>query len=265
MEIQVRLRQFWGSIAGIEPAVPAASYQPHVPPEDDPESIVETSDEPPQWAADSISGRNLIIVYTDSRGQGSERQIVCRSLEQKANGLFLNAICMLRHRSRTFRADRVSEIIDPITGEVHAPGLTYLSDFLPDSVSTSSFRYGLSVQEYSALNSALNVLAFMARCDGNWHPLEQDAIEEFVTSYWMRSEIAAHLDLNEVARHAARLAPDAEVFWTSMMACSRHLVLGQIICRHISALIDADGFHHPNELYWGRQIDEFLRDARDDR
>jgi hypothetical protein len=253
-----RLNNLWQEIRTLRPTVAPASYMPTIPDQDSEETLVEEAEAAPSWEAQSISGRNIIIIYSDSKGQGSERQVICRKLDVKGGVVYLTALCLLRERVRTFRTDRVSSVIDPVSGEIFEPGKDYFLDFDHDSKSASRFDYGLSVTQFAALNSALNVLAFMARCDGEWHELEADAIEDFVTAFWMREEVRADLDLDAVSKHAARLAPDAETFWTSLMACQRHPVLSSILRRHIANVIDADGHHHPVELYWARQIDDFL-------
>ena len=261
MKLSDKARALWADVRGSAPVVETANYSPELPEEDCPETVVPASDAPPARPAGSIAGRTLVIVYSDSRGAVSERQIICHELGAKAGVLYLKGWCLLRQQLRSFRADRVRLVIDPVTGEIHDPGTSFILAFAPDTTTSSRFHYGLSPKEYGAFNAALNVLAFMARCDGEWHALEAEAIEAFATSYWMRAEIAAPLDLDEVNRHAARLAPDAEVFFTSLIACAAHPVLAPVIRRHVAAVIDADGLHHPLEAYWGRQVDEMLAEG----
>src|SRR5690606_1707583 len=105
-----------------------------------------------------------------------ERLVLCRRLNSKAGTLYLDAFCYVRERPRSFRADRIRSLVDHETGEVHSPGSSYLELYLPNSVSAAPFRYGLPPTQFADFNAALNVLAFMARCDGKWHPLEADAI-----------------------------------------------------------------------------------------
>lgn len=255
------LLNLWAELRGIRSAPPPIQLRPTLPATDAPEleaDAEDAGDAPPSWAPQSITGRTFVLAYADSKGQASERQVQCRQLAERAGTLYLHAFCFARERLRTFRADRIRTIMDTETGELFEPGMELLAHFLPNIVSKSRLHYGLPPQRFADFNAALNVLAFMARCDGHWHPLEAESIEDFAAGYWLRAEIDAPLDLGEVAHHVARLAPDAETFWVSLNRCAADPILSTIIRRHVSALIDADGEHHPLELYWGRQIDEFL-------
>lgn len=260
MSIVSRGLEFWRDIRGLQPLSPHSEFEPILPDVDaEEESEIETVDDaPPKWHAEPISGRIVVISYCDSKDQLSERQISCLRLEQKAEHLYLLARCHSRQRLRNFRSDRIRAVIDSQSGEIFEPGEAFLALFDPDSQSAAQFRYGMSPQQFADFNAALNVLAFMARCDGEWHPLEAEALEDFATSYWLRAEISAALDLQEVARHAARLSPDPEIFWASLLRCTANRIISQIIRRHVAAVIDADGIHHPLEIYWGREVQSFL-------
>lgn len=262
MSLRQRALAFWREVRSHPPVAPPADFTPRLPSDDAEELHVEDPGEaPPGWPVEQVSGHTVVIRYRDSKGQESERQLTCRRLEHRGGQTYLHAFCFSRQRLRCFRADRIASVIDPSTGEVFNPGSRFLDLFAPDSESAAPFRYGLSPAAYADLNAALNVLAFVARCDGAWHPLEKEAIEEFVTSYWLRAEHPCSLDLDDVTLHAARLAPDAETFWASLLRCSRHPVLAPIIRRHIGAVIDADGVHHPTEIYWAGEISDFLSEG----
>lgn len=251
--------EFWVEIRSVRSPAPAATYTPIVPDEDFIDT--ETGEHgPPDWPVQSITGRSLILTYLDARGQSSERQVMCRKLSRNGEHRYLHAFCFVRHALRQFRVDRIRLIIDPETGELFDPATTLLDQFMPDSVAASPHRYGLSPRVYADLNAALNVLAFIARCDGQWHPLEEDRIADFATAFWMRSEINAPLHVDEIMKHAARLAPDAETFWVSLTRCAEHPVLSQIIRRHASSVIAADGVMHEKEFYWGSRLDAFMQE-----
>lgn len=247
--------ELWVEIRAWRTQPPPVTITVSLPDQDDDDG---DDDDFPSWEAQSISGRALVIQYMDSKGQPSERQIMCRRLDLKGPHLYLFAYCYAREKIRNFRADRIVMIVDSETGEVHEPGITYLELFTPQAVTDAPFRYGLSPQGYADFNAALNVLLFMARCDGKFHPLEEDRIEDFAASYWLKAEITTAFDQAEIMRHARRLAPDAETFWVSLTRCKANPLLRSMIRRHVSAVIDADGAHHDKELFWGAQIDNFL-------
>lgn len=239
----------------VTPVAPV-NYHPSIEQDDEQDMLDSPGDE---WQAETITGRSYVIEYTGSNGASSTRQILCRRLEKRAQLLYLHAFCYARDRLRCFRGDRIAAIIDPVTGEVHEPGLLLLNQFALESSSASPFRMGLAPRQYADFNAALNVLAFMARCDGHWHDAEAERIEDFAISYWLRSDIEATLDTDEVIRLAKRLAPDAETFWVSLNRCAENATMSRLLRMHVGALIEADGILHEKEAFWGMKIDEHLR------
>lgn len=209
-------------------------------------------------ARDALSGTQVEIEYVDSRGQGSVRRVVCLRLEGRAGLKYLHTRCLERRAPRVFRVDRIAALIDPATGEIHQPGSLWLAQFDADFVTDAPFRYGLSPTQYSDFNAGLAVLAFIARCDGRWHDLEGEAIEAFASAFWIRSELSVPFDETAIMRHAARLGPDAESLLDALPRCGANPVLRQIICRHVEAVVNADGHLHPKEVYWAAQIGEAL-------
>lgn len=197
--------------------------------------------------------------YVDSKHQPSTRRVACQRIERHGPHSYLFGHCLERQALRRFRVDRVAAVIDPATGEVHEPGGAWLLRFTPDVATASPLHFGLSVAAHANFIAALNVLAFLARCDGRWHDLENDAIEGFAASWWLRAEIAAPFDGDEVLRRAARLGPDPETFYLSLARCAADPLLRQILARHVAAVIDADGHHHPKELFWAGEVVEALR------
>lgn len=249
--------ELWIGISGLPPSPPPANYTPRLPEADDAEDEAGDTDGPPEWVGQTITGRALILHYEDSRRQVSERLVVCRRLAEQAGVLYLDAFCHARKAPRRFRADRVRAVVDHETGEVHEPGFDFLCLFAPNMTTDAPHRYGLSPQHYADFNAALNVLAFLARCDGRWHPLEGDAIIDFAERYWLRAGITAPFDADAVLRHGARLAPDPESFWVSFRRCCESAVLAPIIRDHASAVVHADGQLHELEIHWGRMMDAF--------
>ncbi|MCW1985359.1 UNVERIFIED_ORG: uncharacterized membrane protein YebE (DUF533 family) [Sphingomonas sp. R1F5B] len=255
------VERFWSALRKQEPVVPPAAIGLITPEDDDdPDTLVIPSSSPPSWPAESITGKHVLIQYRSSAAAVSERQIICHRLEVKAGSAYIFARCLLRKQSRSFRIDRIQQAVDIITGEVFDPGSTFFHRYAPNSVSASALHFGLAPRQYADFNAALNVLAFIARCDGSFDISEREAIENFATSWWMRSEIQQTLDLDEVCRHIYRLAPDAETMWASLQRCMQSDTIAHMLQRHICAVMDADGMHHEREVWWCSQIDEFMRE-----
>lgn len=229
-------------------------------PDDDPEDMrpAPAAQSAAVAPRDDLSGTQVEIEYVDSRQQTSVRRVVCLRLEARGGLSYLHTRCLERRAPRVFRVDRIASLIDPVTGEIHQPGGLWLAQFGADFVSDAPFRYGLSPTQYADFNAGLTVLAFIARCDGRWHDLEGEAIEAFASAFWIRSELTVPFDEQAILRHAARLGPDAESLLDALDRCAANPVLRKIICRHVEAVVNADGQRHPKEIYWAAQVGEAL-------
>lgn len=252
------LEDLWRAVRGKVSPVPAPDYlNIRLPDHDDASDVPEAMDVP-GFEPEPISGFSCIIQYRDSRGRDSERRITCQRLDQAAAQSYLYAYCHERGAIRQFKVDRIVAIADIHTGEVLDPPLRFFARFRIDREQQAQLGWGLSVRKRADMVAALNVLVFMGRCDKEWHPLEREALESFVESYWLRAEVEGDPPIDDIIAHAERLSPDAETFYVSLIRCGEHPVISKIIRRHIQSVVDADGELRIEEQYWGRAVDEFF-------
>lgn len=200
----------------------------------------------------SISSFLCVIEYG-----GATRLISCRRFELIGDIGYLGAICLNASGYRCFRCDRIESVADPYTGEVLGTG-AYFHQFSPWSVRERAPTWGLSPARRALLVAGLNVLAFMARCDGQWHPLETEPIEQFICSLWLRKEWEGEPPLAEIMAHAARLSPDREQFYRSLKSFKSSRTSRQILQRTVGDLIAADGVAHKSEVDWAIEIASYF-------
>ncbi|NOH35641.1 WYL domain-containing protein [Vibrio chagasii] len=62
--------------------------------------------------------KEYAMTYRDSKGNVSERRIVLHGVEHKNGEEYLQAVCLLRNSSRTFKASNVVSLLDTETGEI---------------------------------------------------------------------------------------------------------------------------------------------------
>lgn len=224
---------------------------------DDPDIEPETDDfdedgDDPQ----PISAFTCIIEYG-----GDMRMITGRRYDIIGELGYVGAICHQAKGYRQFRCDRIEAVIDALTGEVLGDG-DYFQRFAPASVRERAPDWGLSHSRRALLTAGLNILAFIARCDGHWHPLESEAIERFIISMWLRKEWEGDPPIDTILAHAERLSPDAR----SVMTALKYFVNSQgsraILRAAISDLIAADGRICADETEWVIEIDTHLDDLR---
>lgn len=206
---------------------------------------------PPVRGRDRSAGWAGFAVYRDAQGEISERRITCRKLSGYGMIELVHAFCHEREESRSFRVDRFEELVDLSTGELLDP----VEHF------EALRRQGALLMIDKALTSLALILVFMARCDGEYHPLERDALEHCFARYMLRFG-GDDADIERLLSRCDSLAPDWKDFIKSLEALSK-LKTGSQIARLVlegaSKIVDADGYHHEAEVEWGLYVGQYLK------
>ena len=210
------------------------------------------------FSLQSIAAFCCVIKYADEL-----RLITCRRYDVISAVGYVGAICHASRGYRQFRCDRIDEIYDAQTGELLGDG-TYFARFEPDSARDRAPSWGLKASQKAKLVAGLNVLAFMARCDGRWHRLEDDIVEKFICTMWLRKEWPGDPDIVEIVTHAHRLAPDADALFKALRYYANSRSSALILTRHVSELMAADGVICESEINWGTEISTFLSEYDDE-
>lgn len=223
---------------------------------------LEVEDDAPVIAAptelEPIAGYSCLISYASASGAPSERQISCSRLELSGGVSYLRAHCHLRGKQRVFRIDRIVEVVDLHTGEVTQDATSFFGRFVIGFQTESAYHWGLSPKQRVDLVAALNVLAFLARVDGRFHPREAAAIEAFACGYWMRAELRGDPPINDIVAYADRLKPDAEIFYVALERAAGQPTIRAMLPRAIVAVIEADGVITPEEHRYAQRVSDFL-------
>lgn len=225
-----------------------------------PESEAEApppADDQPQ----PIAGFLCLIEYVDADGVVSERAISCRKYEHFNGNPRIGAICGESRRYKTFNCDRIKAVTDAQTGECLGDG-SFFEQFLVGAYKVSKHNWNTTSNNKSLIVAGLNVLSFMARCDGRWHRLEEQAIEDFVCSLWIRKEWENEPPMAEILAHARRLAPDGEVFRSAIMQYAHSSTAATVLTRFVNRVVAADGVICDKEHHWLAEYGELLEDAR---
>jgi hypothetical protein len=202
----------------------------------------------------SIAAFACIIEY-----DGEQRLITCRRFDLVGDLGYVGAICHAARGYRQFRCDRIQSVFDAASGEVLGDG-GFFHRFQAQSRRERAPTWGLTPSQKATLIAGLNVLAFMARCDGRWHPLETPVIKKFVCSMWLRNERPGDPLLDEIVVHSQRLAPDSETFFSALQHYAHNSTSAKVLQRSIGDLIAADGVICSAEMRWGSEIEAFFRE-----
>ncbi|WP_294302753.1 hypothetical protein [uncultured Sphingomonas sp.] len=238
------------SWVGKEPPRPERHEKVTIEIVDDPETIVDS----PASRVHPISAFVCLIDYKEET-----RFISCRSFDVIGEYGYVGAICHTANGYRQFRTDRITAVSDAHTGEVLGDG-SYFDRFEPRSVRRSAPTWGLPPARKALLVAGLNVLAFMARCDGRWHPLEIAPLERFIYSLWLRKEWDGDPPVGEIMAHAQRLAPDTETFFKALNYYARSKSSTAILKNAVADVIVADGEICGDEHEWVSELNSYLND-----
>ena len=218
----------------------------------------------PVAEVDPVAGLACFITYNTADGRETFRSITCHRIERRGETSYVQGLCHKREAIRLFRIDRISEVADIATGEVLGDGSFFDRFRVDSSKDAKSDNWGLSRSRKATLLAGLNALAFMAKIDGQWHPLEAAVIERFVCSMWLQKEWEGEPPLGEIIRHARNLAPDSHVFFASLKNISHSDTSTRLLVRMLHQVAAADGVIKPEEFAALNEMEDFIRAIRDE-
>ncbi len=201
---------------------------------------------------DHSSGWAGFIVYTDAKGEISERRIVVKRIEGYGRAETVFAWCCERSAYRRFLIGKISELIDVETGEVLDPQMHFNQLANEGAIGTTD----------KSLADLVTILVFLARCDGEAHSVEMDVVEDAILNHVMRFGGDPKL-AQKTARNARRLAPDADDFLAALVRIGKHpdrALLATMILDAAADVMAADGRMATEELHWFLPVSEALED-----
>ncbi len=229
----------------VVPPIPAGSHVEVDPSADEQDERAEGA---PEAVGEPLT-LSLFIRYRNAAGEQSQRRITVRHVTGNPPTNLL-AFCHERRAARSFRIDRISEIIDPETGEV---------------IDTPALLVMLSSKGIAAIDPLarrmVNILVFMAGCDGRICPREWEAIDSMTASWCLRFGGGdAHCnELSRLARHSAPDADDLLIGLRSFAAQADRDRYGPWLQRAIDAVVSADERHAEEEFDWLIRVQDLLR------
>lgn len=196
----------------------------------------------------------LFIRYEDVNGQVSLRSITLRGVSQDNEGaVLLRCFCHMRGEPRIFRAGRILEAIDSVTGNMWDPPtgfLHYWGEAKLENAPTDGTLEALKDARHGAI-----VLTFLAQCDGRQDISETEIIIEYILHHGYKHEI----DPERLAQFLARLKPDNAAFVESAEALAGGKAETSLedVLMYAGRLIQADGVLHEKEREYAQQLLSF--------
>lgn len=160
---------------------------------------------------DHSSGWAGFITYSDAKGDITERRIVVKRIEGYGQPETIFAWCCEREGYRTFLVSRILELVCAETGEVLNPKSHFKQLTQEGAIGTTD----------KSLADLVTIMVFLARSDGEFHPLEMDSIDKATVEHMMTfgGEPKA---IKKAAKKARQLAPDADDFMAALRRIEKH-------------------------------------------
>ena len=189
------------------------------------------------------------MMYRDIGDRVSWRRVTVRGLtrDYDTGEVLLRGYCHERHAPQHFRASRIQEMVDLSSGESIDQPKAFFARCLSDDPTFRALR---------ASGPALQVLAFIARCDGNELPAERAMMIKYVRNAHPDMDIDAGL----VERHIRALLPDEETFQSGLAAfeaMSHEQAVAVVECA--ISIVESDGVVGTDERKWLDEIKAALR------
>jgi len=210
----------------------------------------------PDEQADELLSTALGIEYVDALGNASVRRINIRGLTTRGGDLFLTAWCFEREAFRHFRASSIQRAIDLRTGEIlddQAKVYLRFDAMLEAETATAEGRTKLAIR---SCRPGLNVLTFLARCDGHQHPSETQILLRYVDHF----AEAPGIDGDLATQSIRRIQVSSSLFDRSLRRLRfQGYTEMRRVARYCRQIIDADGALSEAEMQFAHGLDRMLR------
>lgn len=177
-----------------------------------------------------VMGCAFAMTYIDSSGEVSRRRITVRYVSADGDTLYLGSFCHERQAFRSFRVDRIQELIALDTGEVISDASAWINAVLdsdPTGAAIMRSRHPISI------------LTMLARCDGSFHQDEKDIIVDYVMDI---GGYRQGIDEKVIASYVGAMFPDEKCFSRSLRYLKKWDALKvrkMMLC--LRRVVDSDG------------------------
>ena len=211
---------------------------------------------------DSLVGVRLALIYKDSSGAHTRRVVQVKTVTFRDDVHYLFGWCELRNAMRSFRIDRIVEIVDMRTGEVADEAQAYLAPLISLARPSSTPRRRDATDSVIAESvNGLIVLLYFANSDGELHPKERDVLWTYLNWQKERCSIKGGLRRPSVDALMRTMFPTTDQFAEALEALtSSESIHAQFVLNRLPEVINADGQADDEEIRRYQQLVELLGD-----
>lgn len=211
--------------------------------------------------AESLNGVRLALLYEDCTGAQSRRVVQVKSIQSRGDTRYIYGHCELRSASRSFRIDRIVEVVDMRTGEVSGDPEAYLAPLLRLAQPAGAPRRrdatdGLLVESVHGLI----VLLYFASSDGEIHPAERKILWDYLDWQKERCSIRGSVARKPINALLRTMFPTGEQFAEALEALlAAERIHAEFVLDMVREIIDADGVLDEEEVRRWQQLLDLLR------
>jgi hypothetical protein len=222
---------------------------------------------------ESIAGICVAIEYLDASGGTSSRRIICRSVFEAHEMIYLHGHCLLRGENRMFRLDRVQKLRLPADWVRFPDPSAFFRGYLRassenrrnkwDSFLDGSERYARLSQTRRIANHGFRVLTFVGRADGGAVNQERKIIQDFVCAAGKLAQAdLKEDDCSEIALDTDRLFPTKKQVAHSLDVIVRDNDQSELLLKSLNALVAADGLRSRRQANAVTMLVELLQNRK---
>lgn len=194
-----------------------------------------------------VVGNVYGLTYCDANGDESRRRIKISHVDYVGDTFYVGAYCFERQAYRTFRVDRMMELVNLRTGEIHDSAIEWCRGLIATGNAEEMMR--ICIHD-------LHILGLLARCDGHLHEQEVAFMVEHVLDvlgYPPKANVKA------MSKVADAIYPDEDRLQKSLLIARRASAESKRrLLNSARRIVDADEVLAEAEFDVARQIEQAL-------
>ena len=212
-------------------------------------------------ATQAIRFYNMLI-HLIKNNKLYEENVAIKNVWKKDNNIFLDIYFYRKQKSYIFDSVFVHDILDLSNERYYKRIEDFLEDFAEAEDSSDTEKEELvSIDKkiFEPIDVDLIILSFMAGCSGNYVPIKQKIIFDYILEQIPQTK---NLSSQYLETYIESLAPDEKSFYKALSNINyQNPDAVEKLCQEVLKVCLADGRLHYREKLYLAEILQFLREA----
>ena len=212
-------------------------------------------------ATQAIRFYNMLI-HLIKNNKLYEENVAIKNVWKKDNNIFLDIYFYRKQKSYIFDSVFVHDILDLTNERYYKRIEDFVEDFAEAEDSSDTEKEELvSIDKkiFEPIDVDLIILSFMAGCSGNYVPIKQKIIFDYILEQIPQTK---NLSSQYLETYIESLAPDEKSFYKALSNINyQNPDAVEYLCQEVLKVCLADGRLHYREKLYLAEILQFLREA----